>query len=280
MGVDTADQRARAEVFQALHQGPAAFVIPNPWDAGSARVLASLGFAALATTSAGVAHTFGRQDGAAGRDATLTAAASIVAATDLPVSLDLEDGFGATPEQVAETIRLAAATGAVGGSIEDTTGDPSAPIHPFEAAVERVAAAVAAATALPFPFTLTARADGFLHGQGDLAEVIRRLRAFAAAGADVVYAPGLPDLDAVRQVCAAVDRPVNVLAAAGGATASVAQLSACGARRISLGSALSRAALTGLVSAAEEIRDHGTFGFAARTVPYADAEAVMTGRQG
>lgn len=270
MGEDS--QRARAERFRALHQGPRAFVIPNPWDAGSARILASLGFEALATTSGGAAHAAGKPDGAASRDETLAAARLIVEATPLPVAADLENGFGDAPEDAAETIRLAQAAGLVGGSIEDATGDASSPIYEFGQAVERVAAAVEAARACPTPFVLTARAENFLHGRPDLDDTIRRLQAFEAAGAEVLYAPGLPNLDAVRQVCAAVSRPVNVLA---GAAFTVEQLSQAGARRISLGSALSRAALGALVRAAQEILEDGTFTFAAEALPYAEANRMM-----
>lgn len=251
--------------------------MPNPWDAGTARVLTGVGFAALATTSAGLAHSLGRADGAnlVGRDETLANARSIVEATPLPVSADLESGFGRTPDEVAATIRLAAEAGLVGGSIEDATGRADEPVHPFEAAVDRVAAAVEAAKALDFPFTLTARAENFLYGRPDLRDTIRRLQAFEAAGADVLYAPGLPDADAIRAVCSSVGRPVNVLTGGAGPRLSVAELSDLGVRRISLGSALSRAALGALVRAAEEIRDHGTFGFSADALPYAQANALM-----
>lgn len=277
--VDTQDQRRRAEAFRGLHQGPAAFVIPNPSDAGTARVLTQLGFAALATTSGGLAFALGRRDGAnlVSRAETLANAGAIVATTSLPVSADLESGFGGTPEEVAQTIRLAAEVGLVGGSIEDATGRPEEPIYPFEDAVSRVAAAADAARGLPFPFTLTGRCENFLYGRPDLDDTIRRLRAYAAAGADVLYAPGLPDLDAIQTVCAAVDRPVNVLAGGAGPRYSVAELSAAGVRRISLGSALARAALATVLAAAREIRDAGTFIFAADAVPYGEANALMSG---
>jgi 2-methylisocitrate lyase-like PEP mutase family enzyme len=270
--MDSSSQHARADRFRALHQGPRAFVFPNPWDAGSARVLASLGFEALATTSAGAAYSAGRPDGAVGRDETLAAARLIVEATPLPVAADLENGFGHAPEAAAETIRLAAAAGLVGGSIEDATGDPARAIYDFDQAVERVAAAVEAARACPTPFLLTARAENFLHGRPDLDDTIRRLQAFEAAGADVLYAPGLPDLDAIRQICAAVSRPVNVLA---DPAFTVDQLSEARARRISLGSALSRAALGALVRAAREILDGGSFVFASDALPYDEANRMM-----
>jgi len=274
----TPDQARKAAVFQALHARPGAFVIPNPWDAGTARILAALGFEALATTSAGLAFALGQRDGMAGREETLANASAIVAGTGLPVSADLENGFGDAPEHAAETIRLAAAVGLVGGSIEDASGDPAQPIYGFEHAVERIAAAAGAARALPFPFMLTARAENFLHGRPDLDDTMRRLQAFERAGADVLYAPGLPDLAAVRAVCAAVSRPVNVLAGGSVAAASVAALAEAGVKRISLGGLLSRAALGGLVRTAREIKESGTFGFAADALPFAEANGFMRGR--
>ena len=268
------DQAAKAAAFRALHARPGAFVIPNPWDAGSARILASLGFEALATTSAGLANALGLRDGAAGRAETLANARAIVDATPLPVSADLENGFGDAPEAAAETIRLAAEAGLVGGSIEDASGDPARPIYDHGQAVERVAAAVAAARALPFPFMLTARAENFLHGRADLDDTIRRLQAFEQAGADVLYAPGLPGLDAVRAVCAAVSRPVNVLAG-GSSPPTVAALAEAGVRRISLGSGLSRAALGSLMRAARELKEAGTFGFLADALSSGEANGLM-----
>ncbi len=275
MHLDAADQYRRAVTFRDLHNGPDAFVIPNPWDAGTARLLTQAGFSALATTSAGLAYTLGRPDGAdlVSREETLTNIRSIVAATHLPVSADLESGFGDTPDEIATTIRLAAETGLVGGSIEDATADPDNPIHPIDVAVQRVAAAVAAARQLPFPFTLTARAENFLYGRRDLDDTITRLRAYAEAGADVLYAPLLPDLDTIRTVCQAVDRPVNVLAGTGPGFFSVAELASAGARRISFGSTIARAALAAFLAAADEIRHHGTMGFARNSLPYPDANA-------
>jgi 2-methylisocitrate lyase-like PEP mutase family enzyme len=268
------DQHARAVAFRDLHAGPDAFVMPNPWDAGTARILTGLGFPALATTSAGVAFSLGRPDGAGRllRSETLDNARAIVAATHLPVSADLESCYAADAAQIGQTIQLAARAGLVGGSIEDATGRADAPIYPFAEAVERVAAAVAAVAALPFPFTLTARAENYLYGRPDLDDTIARLRAFEAAGADVLYAPMLPGLDAVRAVCAAVSRPVNVIA---GPALRVAELAAAGVRRISLGSALPRAALGAMISAAREIREQGTFGFLARALPYGEANTLM-----
>jgi 2-methylisocitrate lyase-like PEP mutase family enzyme len=271
--MDAEEQRQKGIAFAELHARDETFVIPNPWDAGTARLLTGLGFAALATTSAGLAYTLGRPDGAKEieREDTLRNAGAIAAATHLPVSADLEDCY----DGVAETIRLAAAAGLVGGSIEDATGRADDPIRPFEEAVERVAEAVEAARSLPFPFTLTARAENFLYGRKDLKDTIRRLRAFQAAGADVLYAPALPDLDAIREVCAAVEKPVNVLA---GPAHTVADLHAAGVRRISLGSGLVRAALGAMLRGATEIRDNGTFTFAADALPYADASAAMARR--
>ena len=271
-------QAERARAFRALHERPGAFVIPNPWDVGTARILAGLGFEALATTSAGMAFALGRRDGAVSRDDALAHARTIVGATALPVSADLENGFGDAPETVAETIRLAAGTGLVGGSIEDATGDPDRPIYDRSLAVERIAAAVEAARALPFPFTLTARAENFLHGRPDLDDTIGRLQAFEAAGADVLYAPGLRDLGMIRTVCAAVGRPVNVIMGLAGAPFSVDDLAAAGVRRISLGSALSRAALGTFLRAAREIKERGTFTFADGAASFAEIEPFMQGR--
>lgn len=260
-------QADRFERFQALHRRDAAFVMPNPWDAGSARLLASLGFEALATTSAGYAFSKGRLDSSASleRADILTNAAEIVAATDLPVSADLEDGFGTAPEICAETIRMACDAGLVGGSIEDATGDPAAPVHDMPLAVERVRAAAEAARGRPF--LLTARAENFLWDRPDLDDTIRRLQAFSEAGADVLYAPGLPDIEAIRAVCAAVDKPVNVVMGLRGRSYSVAELSAAGVRRISVGGSFARAALGAVMRAAREVREAGTFGYAADALP-------------
>jgi 2-methylisocitrate lyase-like PEP mutase family enzyme len=271
-------QADRAETFKALHERPGAFVIPNPWDVGTARILAGLGFEALATTSAGMAFALGRRDGAVSRDDALAHARTIVSATALPVSADLENGFGDAPETVAETIRLAAGTGLVGGSIEDATGEADRPIYDRSLAVERVAAAVEAARALPFPFTLTARAENFLHDRPDLDDTIGRLQAFEGAGADVLYAPGLRDLGAIRTVCQAVGKPVNVIMGLAGAPFSVDDLAAAGVRRISVGSALPRAALGTFLRAAREIQEHGTFTFAEGAASFAEIEAFMQGR--
>jgi 2-methylisocitrate lyase-like PEP mutase family enzyme len=252
-------QAERARAFRALHEGPGPLLLPNPWDAGSARLLASLGFAALATTSGGFAATLGRLDGGVTRDEALGHAAAIVAATPLPVSADLENAFADEPAGVAETIGLAAATGLAGCSVEDFTRRPGEPIYDLGLARERVAAAASAAKAAPGPLVLTARAENYLHGRPDLADTIRRLQAYQEAGADVLYAPGLASLADIRAVVSSVDRPVNVLAFPG--TPAVPQLAAAGVRRISVGSAFSNAALGALVSAARELRDEGTYGF-------------------
>ena len=252
-------QAERARAFRALHQGPGPLLLPNPWDAGSARLLASLGFAALATTSGGFAATLGRLDGGVTRDEALGHAAVIVTATSLPVSADLENAFADEPAGVAETIGLAAATGLAGCSVEDFTRRPGEPIYDLGLARERVAAAASAAQAAPGPLVLTARAENYLHGRPDLADTIRRLQAYQEAGADVLYAPGLTSLADIRAVVSSVDRPVNVLAFPG--TPAVPQLAEAGVRRISVGSAFSNAALGALVSAARELRDEGTYGF-------------------
>jgi len=255
-------QQAKAERFRALQSGDRPLLLPNPWDVGSAKLLASLGFEALATTSGGFANTVGRLDGGVTRDEALAHARTIVGATDLPVSADLEDGFATEPAAVAETVRLAVDTGLAGCSVEDSTRDRDNPIYDAALAAERVAAAAEAAHAGPVPFVLTARAENFLHGRPDLDDTISRLQAFQAAGADALYAPGLVDLDQIRQLVAALDRPVNVLALPGGP--SVAQLAEIGVGRISVGSAFASAALGALVEAATELRDEGTYGFWAR----------------
>jgi 2-methylisocitrate lyase-like PEP mutase family enzyme len=275
-----ASQSDKARAFRALHERPGAFVIPNPWDVGSARILAGLGFEALATTSAGLAFALGRRDGegAVSRNEALAHAGTIVDATPLPVSADLENGFGDAPETAAETIRLAAETGLVGASIEDATGDPRHPIYDASLAAERIAAAAEAARARRFPFTLTARAENFLHGRPDLDDTIRRLQAFEAAGADVLYAPGLRDLSAIRTVCGAVRKPVNVIMGLAGAPLSVDDLAAAGVRRISVGSAFARVALGALLRAAREVKEHGTFGFADEAASFAEIHGFMAGR--
>jgi 2-methylisocitrate lyase-like PEP mutase family enzyme len=273
----TTSQSERAKRFRALHEQPGAFVIANPWDAGSARILAGLGFQALATSSGASAGTFGRRDGRVTRDEALAQARAIVMATDLPVSADLEKGFGDSPQAAAMTIRLAAAAGLVGGSIEDASGNKDQPLYDIEHAAERVAAAVQAARALPFPFTLTARTENFLRGNPDLDDTIMRLQAFEKAGADVLMAPGLPDLAAVRAVCAAVSKPVNFMAGIKGKSFSVAELEAAGVKRISLATSLYRAAMTGLLEAAREVKDKGSFGYLERTITTPEINGFMQG---
>lgn len=265
-------QTLRAEAFKALHARDGAFVIPNPWDAGSAKLLASLGFEALATTSAGLAFSLGRPDaeGALSLDDTLDNAGEIVDATALPVAADLENGFGDLPEDCAQTILRAAEIGLVGGSIEDASGRSDAPIYDFGLAVERVRAAVQAARSLPFPFTLCARAENLLHGRMDLDDTILRLQAYAEAGADVLYAPGLRTVEEIRAVAQAVaPRPVNVLMGMAGVPLSVNQLQDLGVRRVSVGSSLARAALGAFYRAAQEIRGEGTFGYGEQAMPFA-----------
>ena len=269
----------RAQIFKNLHQRTGIFVVPNPWDAGSAKILESLGFEALATTSAGLAFSLGKPDGHAAvtREETLQNVRDIVAATNLPVSADLENGFGDSPETCAETILLGAKAGLAGGSIEDASGNPNDPIYSFDHAVERVKAAVAAARSLPYPFTLTARAENLLHGRNDLADTIRRLEAFADAGADVLFAPGLKTREEIGAVVKAVaPRPVNVVMGLLGGDFSLNMLAEIGVKRVSLGSSLIRAAYGGFFRAAEEIRQQGTFTFANHAKPYADINKLFS----
>ena len=255
------DLAAKARVFEGLHAAPGAFVIANAWDGASARVLAAQGFKALATSSGAAAATLGRVDGRLTRDEALAGAQVIVSSTHLPVSADLEKGFGDDPSTVAETIRRAAAIGLAGGSIEDATGDPAHPLFDEAHAVERVAAAVQAARALPHRFLLTARCENYLRGRPDLDATVRRLQAYERAGADVLFAPALPDLDAIRTVCREVKQPVNFMAGIPGKSFSVAELVDAGVKRISLAGSLYRSAMTALVAAAREVRDQGTFGY-------------------
>ena len=272
------NQAEKAVVFQALHRRERVFVIGNPWDAGSARILTSLKYEALSTTSAGLAFSLGRKDGTAAvsRAEALANAKSIVEATDLPVAADLENGYGHAPEDAAETIRQAAAVGLVGGSIEDATGDEAKPIYEFDHAVERIAAAAEAAKSLGFPFMLVARAENYLHGRADLDDTIRRLQAFEKAGAEVLYAPGLTRPEDIQTVCASVTKPVNVLIGLKGAPRlTVEQLGALGVRRISLGSGFSRAALTAFLHAAREVIDDGTFEFADETLFISELTAMF-----
>jgi 2-methylisocitrate lyase-like PEP mutase family enzyme len=270
----TQDEKAHA--FRALHAGAEAFIIPNPWDVGSARLLAHLGFQALATTSAGFAFSLGRTDGAVSRDQVMTHIAALAAATDLPISADLENCFGHAPDVAAETITLAAAAGAVGGSIEDATGQPDQPIYEFAAAVDRVRAAAQAALALPFPFTLTARCENYLVGRADIADTIRRLQAYQDAGADVLYAPGLATQEDITSVVRSVDRPVNVLMGLQGVQLSRADLSELGVSRISVGGSLARAALGALLRAGREMRNEGTFTFAQQAAGFRGISEIFS----
>ena len=261
-------QAEKAALFQALHSRPGAFVVPNPWDAGSACILASLGFEALATTSGGLAVTLGLRDGTITREQALAHVVQVAAVTNLPVTADLENGYGDAPESVAETLRLSAEAGVVGGSIEDV--DAARRIYDLSHAIERIQAAVAVARSLPIPFVLTARADNFLRGRPDLDDTIRRLQAFEAAGADVLYAPNLPDLASIRLVCSAVTKPVNVIVGAPGQCFPVAELAEAGVRQISLGPVLLRAAITAMVHAAKDIRTHGSFAFVEHSLSFSD----------
>jgi 2-methylisocitrate lyase-like PEP mutase family enzyme len=255
-------QAEKGHTFRTLHQRDHAFIIPNPWDIGSARMLAHLGFDALASTSAGYAFSIGKQDNAVGRDGILQHIAVLASATELPVNADLENGFGDDPSAAADTIRLAAAAGVVGGSIEDATGRDEGPIYCLEHAVARVGAAAEAARSLPFTFTLTARAENYLHGNPDLKDTIKRLQAYQEAGADVLYAPGLRTKDEIAEVVRSVDRPVNVLMGLSGIALSQSELSALGVKRISVGSGLARAAMGAFVRGAKEMKERGTFTFA------------------
>lgn len=270
------EHKSKFEEFRSLHRRTEAFVIPNAWDAGSARLLASLGFEALATTSAGYAFSVGKRDSFASlnREELIANAAQIVAACDIPVSADLEDGFGRAPETCAETIRVASRIGLAGGSIEDATGDPKEPIFDLAFAVARIQAAAEAAVDLPF--LLTARAENYLWGQPDIKDTIARLQAFSEAGADVLYAPGLPDIDAIRTVCREVDKPVNVVMGLSGQSYSVQQLSEAGVCRISVGGSFARAAFGALKRAAEEVRNSGTFDYARDAIPDALLASLMS----
>lgn len=271
-------QRLRAHTFKALHERNSAFIVPNPWDAGSAKLLAAMGFEALATSSAGLAFSLGRVDGDGSLDRaeTLENIGQIVAATALPVTADLENGFAHSPEGCADNLLQAVSRGIVGASIEDASGKADAPIYEFEHAVERVKAAVAAARSLPFPFMLTARAENLLHGRTDFADTLRRLVAYAEAGADVLYVPGLQTREQIDAVVKAVaPRPVNVLMGLGGVTLSARDLSELGVKRISVGSSLARAAFGGLFRAAEEMRDHGTFNYADQAMPFAQLNGLF-----
>jgi 2-methylisocitrate lyase-like PEP mutase family enzyme len=273
-------QAERAAAFRTLHQRPGAFIIPNPWDAGTARLLAWLGFEALATTSLGLANSLGRPDGAGAvsRREVLENCRTITGATDLPVNADLENGYAHEPRAAAEMIRLAAEAGVVGGSIEDATGDPARPIYDFALAVERVQAAVEVARSLPVPFVLTARAENLLHGRADIDDTIRRLQAFERAGADVLYAPGLRDLATIRTVVSSVTRPVNVVASTLDPSVTAAQLAEVGVKRISVGGSLSRLALAAFLEGAREMKERGSFTWLRSTVPSRELRAIFTAK--
>ncbi len=268
-------QTEKANWFRIRHGAGGVLLIPNPWDAGSARLLEKLGFEALATSSAAAAATLGRRDGRISREEALAHARLIVQATDLPVSADLENGFDATPAGVAETVRLAAEAGLAGCSIEDATGDKQKPQYDLNHAMDRIAAAVEAARKLPFDFTVTARAENFFRGRSDLDDTIKRLAAYEEAGADVLFAPALPDLAAVRAVCATIRKPVNFMAGVRGRSFTVAELAGAGVKRISFASSLYRAAMTGLLDAAEEIKSLGTFKYLEEAMTGAELNAYL-----
>jgi 2-methylisocitrate lyase-like PEP mutase family enzyme len=268
-------QAEKGRAFRALHERAGAFIIPNPWDAGSARLLASAGFEALASTSAGYAFSIGKLDGAVGRDAMLSHLADLCAATDLPVSADLENAFGDAPEAVVETFTGGAAAGLAGGSIEDSTGRVGDPIYDKSLAVERVTAAVETVRALPFAFTLTARCENFLVGRSDLHDTIARLQAYEAAGADVLYAPGVNRKEDIAAILSSVSRPINVLMGMPGPRYGVAELQELGVKRISVGGALARAAFGALFRAAKEMRTAGTFNFVDDAASGAEIKAML-----
>ena len=270
-------QAEKARSFRALHERSGIFIMPNPWDAGTAKLFASLGFEALATTSLGFASSRGRVDGSLSisREELIANCREIASATELPVNADLENGYADDPDEAATIIRLAADAGIVGGSIEDATGDPAKPIYDFDLAVERVAAAARVAHALPFPFTLTARAENYLHGRPELDDTIRRLQAFAAVGADVLYAPGLRDLETIRRVVAAVQKPVNVVISQVDPEITAQQLADVGVKRISVGGALSRLAFAVVREAAVAMRDTGSFRWVRDALPSKELKAIF-----
>jgi 2-methylisocitrate lyase-like PEP mutase family enzyme len=268
-------QGDKASAFRALHERPGAFIIPNPWDAGTAKLLAALGFEALATTSLGLANVLGRADSKVSRVEVIANCRAITEATDLPVNVDLENCFADEPQAAAEAIRLAAEAGAVGGSIEDATGDPKNPIYDFDLAVARVRAAADVARSLPVPFLLTARAENLLHGRNDMDNTIRRLQAYEAAGADVLYAPGLRNLAEVRQVVGALKRPFNVVTGWLDPDITATQLAEAGAKRISVGGALSRLALAAFVNAGRAMREQGSFGWMRDMMAFAEVRKML-----
>ncbi len=269
-------QAEKASIFQALHQQPGAFIIPNPWDQGSTRILEILGFKALATTSAGYAFTLGKADGQVGREQMMRHLIELTSATTLPINADLENGFGDAPEYVAETILLAAQSGVVGGSIEDSTGRADDPIYAIEVAAERIRAAAEAARSLPFKFTLTARAENFLVGRADIKDTIKRLQAYQDAGADVLFAPGLKNRDDIAAVVSSVDRPVNVIMGMAGVKFTLGELADIGVKRVSTGSSLARVALAAFIKAATELHDQGTFNYADLAIPSPQINALFS----
>jgi 2-methylisocitrate lyase-like PEP mutase family enzyme len=268
-------QSEKGRIFRALHERGRAFIIPNPWDIGSARLLAHAGFEALATTSAGYAFSVGKTDNTISRDEMIAHVSSIAAATHLPVNADLENGYGDSPKEAEETIRLAGEAGACGGSIEDATGKSDHPIYDLAHAADRIRAAAEAARALPFTFTLTARAENYLNGRADLKDTIKRLQTYQEAGANVLYAPGLTSKEDIAAVVGSVDRPVNVLAGLANAPLTLADLSALGVRRVSIGSLFSRAAYGAAIRAANEMRERGTFTFADQAISFRDLTAIF-----
>ncbi len=268
-------QAEKGRAFRALHERDRAFIIPNPWDVGSARLLAHAGFEALATTSAGYAFSVGKTDNTIDCDEMIAHVAQIAAATDLPVNADLENGYGDSPERAAETIRQAAEAGACGGSIEDATGKSDRPIYELAHAADRIRAAAEIVRALPFIFTLTARAENYLNGRPDIKDTIQRLQAYQEAGANVLYAPGLTSKEDIAAVVSSVDRPINVLAGLPNAPLTLAELSALGVKRVSIGSVLSRTAYGSAIGAAAEMRERGTFTFADQAISFRDLTAIF-----
>lgn len=270
------NQETRAAAFRQLHERPGAFILPNPWNVGTARILASMGFESLATTSTGLAHSLGVRDGAVSRDEVLVHCRTIVSATSLPVSADLEKGFGDTPKDVAATIIEAAMTGLVGCSIEDHTGSAETPIFEFNLAVERIHAACDAKSRLAHDFVLTARCENFLWGRPDIDDTINRLQAFEKAGADVLYAPGLRDLETIRTICAAISKPVNVVIEPLADKIGLAELAETGVKRVSIGSALFLSSMGAFVRGIREMNNNGTFSFASDGIDFSDLESIFS----
>ncbi len=271
-------QATKAARFVALHESPDLFVLPNPWDPGSAKILASLGYQALATTSAGYAFSQGKLDtiGNVSRDEAMAHAHAIVNSTPLPVSADLENGYGDSPEAVQDTIKAAFEAGLVGCTIEDTTGDANKPIYELQHAIERIIAAMETVRALPTPFVLTARAENYLHGRPDLNDTLLRLQGYENAGADVMYAPGLPDLATIKTVCNTINKPVNVVAGIRPKGATIEDYKACGVKRVSLGSSLARLAIGSAIDASRTLLETGSFKAFDKAASFVDIEALLT----